>query len=125
MYEPLFMKTEPWMLNDSYNQTDLPYDYLSILHPPFDWFSMGRDTVQTPAFSSSKYIDDFSWWTIRTLDDDYKYDIGQRRGLSYLDQRKVNLAYHCPIDEYGMFKCKCSVLAFHIRYLFPVEAQIC
>lgn len=114
----MFEKIEPWMLSKAYNRTKVPYDYMSILHPPFDWFSMGYGTVQTPVFSSSKYLDDFAWWTIKTKDERFKFDIGQRRTLSYLDQRRVNLAYHAPIDEYGMFKRKCSVLVFPLSSVF-------
>lgn len=72
----MFDKVEPWFLNDSYNKTKIPYDYMSILHAPFDWFSSNIKGLQTGAFSNSgvvnKRVNDYQYYdsyaTIRTRD---------------------------------------------------------
>ncbi|XP_066915526.1 zinc metalloproteinase nas-1-like isoform X2 [Clytia hemisphaerica] len=111
VYKVYFEKFEPWMTDDTYNKTNADYDFLSIMHPPVDWFTIGPDTIQTPVYSAltntKKGKNGFTpfFWSIkpRSQYSAYTYEMGQRYTLSYWDQRKIGFAYHCPYDMHGEF----------------------
>jgi len=110
LYRHLFEKIPITLVNCNYNISKLPYDYLSLLHPPYDWFTFGKYTKQTPVFSNGaiKTKSGDRFWTIKTKDPAYQYDIGQRKIFSYYDQRRINFAYHCPYDvNLDWINCKC------------------
>ena len=74
----MFRKMEPWFMNKSYNRTNIPYDYLSIMHGQFDWFALGDSRLQPGAYSAfdsgviGKRVSDFAYYdtfaTLRTRD---------------------------------------------------------
>lgn len=62
---------------DKINSLGIPYDYQSIMHYGEKAFSKNRKN------------------TIETLDPKKQSLIGQRKGLSKLDIRQINLLYKC------------------------------
>ena len=80
-----------------------PYDYYSIMHPPYDWFSNGY--VQPVVFKNKHLFTDsyYKHVTVETLQKAYRYEIGSRTGLSYYNQLELNLAFKCRRDVNGNF----------------------
>lgn len=94
-----------------------PYDYMSIMHPPWDWFSFGPGGNAPGSPQQNKNTFGISAYdqqvTIETINKNYRYEIGQRRGLSYWDQRKLNEYFRCTKDQFGTFFYGIYFFSYH------------